>query len=83
MNMQGAFQQVNGNTALLAWEKFCKKFSIAYNKEKTLLGIEKAFIAGRLQFIPQTENMPSFLLDAGHNLQGLEAVENYILYKQI
>ncbi len=80
ISLCGEHQRYNAALALSSYKEIAKYFGFECIEEKLLQGIEKAFIAGRLQII-QGQNSPieniEIILDGGHNLQGLEAVKNY------
>ncbi len=76
LGLVGEHQYVNANLALSAARHILKYFNYEYSEGNTLLALENAFIAGRLQSIKTHEDSlpPQLLLDGAHNEQGLQVL---------
>lgn len=75
LGLAGAHQLVNAGVALAAWQQLApllgKSTDDAAAKES---GLARAFLPGRLQFLPRTTDHPALLLDGAHNPHGMQAL---------
>ncbi|NDV24826.1 bifunctional folylpolyglutamate synthase/dihydrofolate synthase [Desulfovibrio sp. JC022] len=71
-SLAGAHQKQNAQLAACAWRLFCGRSGIAVNADKVRGGVQKAFIAGRLQVIKSDRTC---ILDGAHNTHAFEALE--------
>ncbi len=78
LGLAGAHQKTNASLALAAWRSLAAKLGIPSTPDKERHGLERAFIPGRLQYIPATPEHPALLLDGAHNAHGLTALAHAI-----
>jgi dihydrofolate synthase/folylpolyglutamate synthase len=71
-SLAGEHQKQNAGLAACAWRLFCGKSGIDFDAEKVRSGVEKAFIAGRLQIIYSDR---TYILDGAHNTHAFAALE--------
>lgn len=74
LGLSGPHQEINARTALTAWIILCRRQGWRMNPNAVRLGLERAFLPGRLQLLPGTGGRPPFLLDGAHNPHGMEAL---------
>jgi dihydrofolate synthase/folylpolyglutamate synthase len=67
LGLRGAHQRENAVLALAAWTELAARRNWPVREERVREGLEKAFIAGRLQSIPAGRALPDMLLDGAHN----------------
>ena len=75
LGLPGPHQRNNAGLALAAWQQLSPM--LGKNPQDTQLqrqGLAQAFIPGRLQYVPATDNMPPLLLDGAHNPHGMTAL---------
>lgn len=74
LGLAGEHQRVNAALALAAWHALALRLGLASIPDKERTGLERAFIPGRLQYIPAGQEVPALLLDGAHNAHGLAAL---------
>ena len=74
LGLHGPHQRMNAQTALLAWVLLCHRFGWKTDRATILLGLEQAFIPGRLQYAPAGEARSALWLDGAHNAHGMAAL---------
>ena len=72
-NLHGSYQKINFRTAVKALKIVKKSFPI--KKIETVNAIENFVIKGRMEIISKE---PSIMIDAAHNIQGLNELKKYI-----
>ncbi|WP_027722982.1 bifunctional folylpolyglutamate synthase/dihydrofolate synthase [Maridesulfovibrio zosterae] len=70
--LSGEHQKQNAHLACCAWRLFCEKGGLEFNEQSVRVGVEQAFIAGRLQTIKSDR---TFILDGAHNTHAFMALE--------
>lgn len=78
IGMAGKNQNTNAATALAAWKNLAEQLNMEARNSAVEEAFKKAFIPGRFQFIQETGQMPSLLLDGAHNPHGMQALANEI-----
>ncbi len=78
LGLAGAHQQDNAYLALAGWRWLVGRFGFADAEARRLDGLRRAFIPGRLQFIPSApeRGLPALILDGAHNAHGLRALHS-------
>lgn len=71
-SLAGEHQKQNAQLAACAWRLFCGKSGVEFNADKVRSGVEKAFIAGRLQVVRSEK---TYILDGAHNTHAFDALE--------
>lgn len=71
-SLAGEHQKQNAQLAACAWRLFCGKSGVEFNADRVRSGVEKAFIAGRLQIIRSER---TYILDGAHNTHAFDALE--------
>ncbi|WP_421902242.1 bifunctional folylpolyglutamate synthase/dihydrofolate synthase [Maridesulfovibrio sp.] len=79
-SLAGEHQRENAGLASCAWRLFCGKSDVEFNADKVRSGVEKAFIAGRLQIIKSDR---TYILDGAHNTHAFEALEAELARSEI
>ena len=79
-SLAGEHQKENAGLASCAWRLFCGKSNVEFNADKVRSGVEKAFIAGRLQIIKSDR---TYILDGAHNTHAFEALEAELARSEI
>lgn len=74
LGLAGEHQKTNAALALAAWHAMASRLGFASIPDKERTGLEHAFIPGRLQYIPASQELPALLLDGAHNAHGLTAL---------
>lgn len=75
LGLAGPHQLVNAGLALAAWRHLAPLLGRrADHAAAQAEGLARAFLAGRLQSVPATENYPALLLDGAHNPHGMRAL---------
>lgn len=74
LGLAGAHQLVNAALALAAWHELAPLLGNSPDDAATELGLARAFLPGRLQFLPRTADHPALLLDGAHNPHGMQAL---------
>lgn len=74
LGLRGPHQPENARTALAAWRLLAADYGWTPNPAIEAAALQRAFIPGRLQWVPSSENMPPFLLDGAHNAHGMRAL---------
>lgn len=74
LGLRGPHQRVNAQTAVLAWVLLCQRYGWKTDKKTIIHGLKQAFIPGRLQFSPATDERPALWLDGAHNTHGMSAL---------
>ncbi|TIH13434.1 bifunctional folylpolyglutamate synthase/dihydrofolate synthase [Marinifilum sp. JC120] len=78
--LAGEHQKQNAQLAACAWRLFCRKSEITFDADKVRGGVEKAFIAGRLQIIKSDR---TYILDGAHNTHAFDALEAELARSEI
>ena len=74
LGLRGAHQKMNAQTAVQAWILLCMRHGWKTNSQSIARGLEKAFIPGRLQYVPAGSGLPALWLDGAHNAHGMTAL---------
>lgn len=76
LGLAGGHQFVNAGLALAAWRALAEANNWKTDPEKEVLGLSRAFIPGRLQYVPPCpeKGHPALLLDGAHNAHGMAAL---------
>ena len=74
LGLSGPHQHVNAQTAVLAWVLLCHRHHWKTDRHTIELGLRRAFIPGRLQFVPAGKAHPAMWLDGAHNTHGMTAL---------
>ncbi len=76
LGLKGKHQEENASLALMVWEDVALRLNCFSEQSKIKQGLERAFIAGRCQYINTYEEFlpPSILLDGAHNSHGLSSL---------
>lgn len=69
LGLAGAFQEGNASVAAAAWEWLAKRHG--FSTKNSEAGLKRAFIPGRIQFIPASPGHPPLVLDGAHNPHAL------------
>ncbi len=78
LGLYGPYQRVNAQTALLAWHLLCRRLGWKAERASIAEGLRKAFIPGRLQFVPARGSLPALWLDGAHNTHGMAALKKAV-----
>lgn len=71
-NLSGEHQKQNAHLACTAWKFFCEKGGLEFSEQQVRIGVEEAFIAGRLQTVQMDR---TYILDGAHNTHAFAALE--------
>lgn len=74
LGLHGPHQRMNAQTAVLAWVMLCHLHNWKTDRHTIALGLRRAFIPGRLQFVPAGKTHPAMWLDGAHNPHGMTAL---------
>ncbi len=75
LGLKGPHQRANAGLALLAWRTLAPMLNKnADDAAAQALGLSQAFMPGRLQRVPGTDQHPPLLLDGAHNPHGMTAL---------
>lgn len=74
LGLAGEHQKTNAALALAAWRALAPTLGLSSGPDKERKGLERAFIPGRLQYVPASRELPALLLDGAHNAHGLAAL---------
>lgn len=74
LGLRGEHQRMNAQTAVLAWVMLCHRYHWKTDAHTIALGLRRAFIPGRLQFVPEGDGHPAMWLDGAHNPHGMTAL---------
>lgn len=74
LGLRGRHQRMNAQTAVLAWVMLCQRYHWKTDGHTIALGLKRAFIPGRLQFVPAGADHPALWLDGAHNPHGMTAL---------
>lgn len=74
LGLRGEHQRMNAQTAVLAWVLLCRLHNWKTDRHTIALGLSRAFIPGRLQFVPAGQDHPAMWLDGAHNPHGMTAL---------
>jgi dihydrofolate synthase/folylpolyglutamate synthase len=74
LGLRGAHQSENAALALAAWMELARRHNWPVREARVREGLERAFIAGRLQSIPASRAFPDMLLDGAHNTHAFAAL---------
>jgi dihydrofolate synthase/folylpolyglutamate synthase len=74
LGLRGAHQIGNASLALAAWGELARQHNWPTRDAQVREGLEKAFIAGRLQRIPANRGLPDIMLDGAHNTHAFAAL---------
>ena len=72
--LSGPHQRINAQTAVLAWVLLCHRYQWKTDRHTIELGLRRAFIPGRLQFVQKGAGHPAMWLDGAHNTHGMTAL---------
>lgn len=84
LGLAGPHQRINAAVALAAWRALAPRFghpaltASAAPTPAEADGLARAFIAGRLHFLPACEAHPPLLLDGAHNPHGMQALARHL-----
>lgn len=78
LGLHGPYQRVNAQTALLAWVLLCQHLGWKTERAALAEGLRRAFIPGRLQFVPAQGGLPALWLDGAHNTHGMAALKKAV-----
>lgn len=79
LGLPGAHQRTNAAVALAAWHAVAPLCHVsALDSTRQTLGLETAFIPGRLQYVPACPEHPFLLLDGAHNPHGMQTLVQHI-----
>ncbi|MBD5557186.1 MAG: bifunctional folylpolyglutamate synthase/ dihydrofolate synthase [Desulfovibrio sp.] len=75
LGLAGSHQRVNAALALAAWHELAPLLGRS-TEDGTAQerGLARAFLPGRLQFLPRTDDHPALLLDGAHNPHGMQSL---------
>ncbi len=79
-SLAGEHQKQNAQLAACAWRLFCGKSGVEFNADKVRSGVEKTFIAGRLQVVRSEK---TYILDGAHNTHAFDALEAELVRSDI
>lgn len=76
LGLSGEHQRTNAALALAVWRELAARAGVRPAPAKEAEGLAKAFIPGRLQYVPPCpeKGHPAFLLDGAHNGHGMAAL---------
>lgn len=75
LGLPGPHQKNNAGLALAAWQLLAPMLGKnPQDAQAQKRGLARAFIPGRLQYVPATSAMPPLLLDGAHNPHGMAAL---------
>lgn len=74
LSLRGPHQRMNAQTAVLAWVMLCQHYHWKTDAHTIALGLRRAFIPGRLQFVRAGKKHPAMWLDGAHNTHGMTAL---------
>lgn len=75
LGLGGPHQRANAGLALAAWQQLAPMLGKSADDAQTqALGLEQAFMPGRMQRVPGTDQHPPLLLDGAHNPHGMAAL---------
>lgn len=84
LGLQGAHQLTNAGLALAAWRRLAPLLGkSADDLAAQAHGLAGAFLPGRLQSVPATQDHPPLLLDGAHNPHGMRALLQALQQKDI
>lgn len=85
LGLAGEHQNTNAGLALAVWRHFAARHGWNSSEDKEALGLARAFIPGRLQFVPASKEHghPALLLDGAHNTHGMTALGKALAQKGI
>lgn len=80
LGLAGDHQRMNAGTALAAFRKIRPWLALPEDPASEKRGLEKTFIPGRLQFVPEGTfpGEPAYLLDGAHNPHGMTSLVHYL-----
>lgn len=76
LGLKGKFQKNNAALALAILQYLAKQNNFPLKKEAIEKGLREAFIPGRMQYLVESTNHPSIILDGGHNPHGIANLIN-------
>jgi len=74
LGLKGPHQRMNAQTAVLAWVLLCHAHGWKTDRKTIARGLKRAFIPGRLQYVPAENARPALWLDGAHNAHGMKAL---------
>lgn len=75
LGLGGPHQRANAGLALAAWQQLAPMLGKSADDEQAqAFGLEQAFMPGRMQRVPGTDQHPPLLLDGAHNPHGMAAL---------
>lgn len=73
LGLAGPHQRINAAVALHAWQALAPRLHVTPRPDAVARGLARAFVPGRLQSVPATDQHPPLLLDGAHNAHGIAA----------
>ena len=73
LGLAGPHQRINAAVALHAWQALAPRLHVTPRPDAVARGLARAFVPGRLQSVPATDQHPPLLLDGAHNAHGMAA----------
>uniref|UniRef100_UPI0026EFE75A bifunctional folylpolyglutamate synthase/dihydrofolate synthase n=2 Tax=Desulfovibrio TaxID=872 RepID=UPI0026EFE75A len=74
LGLAGPHQRINAAVALHAWQALAPRLHVTPRPDAVAQGLARAFVPGRLQSVPATDQHPPLLLDGAHNAHGMAAL---------
>ena len=74
LGLAGPHQRINAAVALHAWQALAPRLHMTPRADAVAQGLARAFVPGRLQAVPATDQHPPLLLDGAHNAHGMAAL---------
>ena len=74
LGLAGPHQRINAAVALHAWQALAPRLHVTPRPDAVARGLARAFVPGRLQSVPATDQYPPLLLDGAHNAHGMAAL---------
>ena len=74
LGLAGPHQRINAAVALHAWQALAPRLHVTPRPDAVARGLARAFVPGRLQSVPATDQHPPLLLDGAHNAHGMAAL---------
>ncbi|WP_250645449.1 bifunctional folylpolyglutamate synthase/dihydrofolate synthase [Salidesulfovibrio onnuriiensis] len=82
LGLRGEHQRDNARLAVAGWRLFAGLYGVLPDDDAMALGMEQAFIPGRLHMV-RPEGMPQFILDGAHNHHALVALGRELRHEGI
>ena len=78
LGLAGPHQRINAAVALHAWQALAPRLQVTPRPDAVARGLARAFMPGRLQSVPATDQHPPLLLDGAHNAHGMAALLSHV-----